>query len=891
MTSEHEDLLNGELARLLREHGIAAEPEVRERGRRMDVVADIDGVRVVLEAETGYPAKRRQAVREADARLRQGLTSLALAVCYPDGATVARLGEAGLAWALRTRPGAGADWREGGIDALADAVRRAPDAIGDADRAAQALSSALDGTVARLSRETRSAVARALDLPERGNGARTAAKRGLLVVATAMLFHHRVQGHLPRRRPDGWTEAWPPAAPAACAAHEAPAQAYRNAWRAILAVDYAPVFETAIAALVELPASPDMVQALRGLGERVEDIAGRTVGLRHDLLGRIFHRVLDTARYDGSFYTSTAAATLLAALAVREDDTDWGDADAIARLRVCDPACGTGTLLMAAYERMLALRRAATPPGGGDADAEQLLATYMIEEVLWGYDINLTATHMAASTLGMLSPRTQFSRINIHRTRLGRFEGQTYIGSLEFLAGEGGQPRLAAWPSISGQVDAPEAGTEPPPPMDLVIMNPPFTRDSLRHDQFTRAEEQAIKKREQDVLGQLGQAASLSGSANAFLVLGERLTERNGGTLGVVLPTVMATNPAARETRRFLASRFRIDTIVASHDPERIWFSENTKIGEILLVCRRGDDGEAAPARVVNLARNPATPEEALRLIDHLERGDESDWAVVRRVPAERLAEGDWYAVNFLSPWLADAFRELKASTVPLSEIAEVGPDGRVIRGNYRRSELPTASGRVALWRHRTGVTQSMGAHADSYIEPKDGKEHLADRYWEQRSRLLLPHRLRLNLTRVAAVTLGEPAMGSIWTPCRPADGDPATEAAICAWLNSSVGVLALLAERDARVPDYPSFSLDALRALRVPDFRERAEARDALAAAHARLKDATLAPFPQLAEDPVRRELDDASAAALGLDAEWVARVRTALAREPSVTGRRWEG
>ena len=41
-----------------------------------------------------------------------------------------------------------------------------------------------------------------------------------------------------------------------------------------------------------------------------QDIAGR----RHDLMGRIFHTVLDTARYDGSFYTTTAAATLLAAL-------------------------------------------------------------------------------------------------------------------------------------------------------------------------------------------------------------------------------------------------------------------------------------------------------------------------------------------------------------------------------------------------------------------------------------------------------------------------------------------------------------------------------------------------------------------------------------------------
>ena len=52
-------------------------------------------------------------------------------------------------------------------------------------------------------------------------------------------------------------------------------------------------------------------------------------GLRHDLLGRIFHRVLDTARYDGSFYTSTAAAVLLASLAIREQDADWSDPNSL----------------------------------------------------------------------------------------------------------------------------------------------------------------------------------------------------------------------------------------------------------------------------------------------------------------------------------------------------------------------------------------------------------------------------------------------------------------------------------------------------------------------------------------------------------------------------------
>ena len=39
--------------------------------------------------------------------------------------------------------------------------------------------------------------------------------------------------------------------------------------------------------------------------------------------------------------------------------------------------------------------------------------------------------------------------------------------------------------------------------MDFVIMNPPFTRDSLRHDQFPPNVERAIKEREKLVLGRL----------------------------------------------------------------------------------------------------------------------------------------------------------------------------------------------------------------------------------------------------------------------------------------------------------------------------------------------------------------------------------------------------
>ena len=305
----------------------------------------------------------------------------------------------------------------------------------------------------------------------------------------------------------------------------------------------------------------------------------------------------------------------------------------------------------------------------------------------------------------------------------------------------------------------------------------------------------------------------------------------------------------------------------------------------MLIIARRWNGtGEKPRTRFVNLARNPRTSYEASDLARALEN-DESGEFTVQRVDAARVASGDWYAVNFYAPWLGSAYREMAANLVRLDAIAEVGPFGRRIRDTYRKFEQPTDSGRRALWHHKTDVTTSMHAETDVFIEPIKGKERLADQYWEQRSRLLLPHNLYLPSARVVTTMLDERTVGSIWTPCRPRDDE--TAAAICVWFNSTPGVLSMLAERDNKKPPYPQFSLDALRSMRVPDFPTLPEARDALATAYEELRDQQLRPLPEIAHDSVRMRLDDIVADALGYEREWVARVRKALGEEPSITNR----
>lgn len=115
----------------------------------------------------------------------------------------------------------------------------------------------------------------------------------MLVVATAMLFHHWVRAHLPAEPPEDYDGAGPPpSVPNLCGARRGDRRS-QGGWRRILAVDYKPVFETGRTRLAALPADPDTGQAVRALAAMVAGISKKMSGLRQDLLGRIFHWVPD----------------------------------------------------------------------------------------------------------------------------------------------------------------------------------------------------------------------------------------------------------------------------------------------------------------------------------------------------------------------------------------------------------------------------------------------------------------------------------------------------------------------------------------------------------------------------------------------------------------------
>ena len=485
--SVREESINTILAQLLRRLDLDATAEESVSSGRMDVVVRFSNYVIGIECEKTGAGKKKSAIDDALKRIQpDDADAVAVfAVVYPKGCTDTNLRistqiEYAIIRSKDTDKSANAlrkskKWEQATVQELARAIRYIEQDLGNPDEVAGQLRRVLDFAAMQLSDQQKKSISNALSILAPSDNWQIPATRALLVVASASMFHARLDEHLSEMRPEvdartrqPFAGIWPPLTIGQCLDQSDPVQSLSDSWDLILAVDYKPIFQTAREVL-KSATGMQFTNAIVRVTKEGRSIAQRIEGLRHDLLGRIFHAVLDTARNDGSYYTTTAAATLAASLAL----TNTSDLpEDLKDFVITDPACGTGTLLMAMAERIRELRK-------DDVDYADL-----IEHVLTGYDINLTATHMAATTLGLLSPITKFDEMNIYQAKFGPVEnGEIAIGSLELYKGM--RLRVSEWPGEkrATQIDSLETQLSTNK-ADIVIMNPPFTRDSLRHNQF-----------------------------------------------------------------------------------------------------------------------------------------------------------------------------------------------------------------------------------------------------------------------------------------------------------------------------------------------------------------------------------------------------------------------
>ena len=923
--------MNTLLVEQLRRHGLSAKAERRSREGTPDVRVELrSGDLLLLECKwEGSAGLLDEQIRR---RLEQFPEALGiLGVVYPDrlqsvdDIQTSLSAADDLRWRLHGSRGAATPshpGHSGSAEDLAAQLRHLPLDLEGADRvdaAAMIVGYAVDKAVEPVRQHQRLAerIADIIAKADKEKDRLAALRIGCLVLFNALAFQER----LAESRTDVPT--------AKEALREGP-DGIRRAWQVICDdIDYVSVFEIAgQIADVLMDGSGDLQRAvMNSLIQAVEDTR-RLEG--HDLSGRLFHTLLTDAKFTGAYYTSVPAATMLSRLVFEgwPQGVDWRDHEFPSSLSVADLACGTGTLLMAVAAEAQRRHEAA---GGRDAPA---LHKAMVEQALHGYDVQLSAIHFAATSLAMLNPEIQFDHMNLYVMPFGAEGSEVSLGSLDFL----GTSEAAVQYALSAETlgvatqevervsgrGTRAVGRVTLPDLDLAIMNPPFTR-SVGGNLLFGSLPEGERRRLQDELSRRlkeRQATATAGLGASFVAAAAPKLRPGEGRLALVLPATVCTGPSWEQTRALIQQNFVLDMVITSHDPSRWNFSDSTDLSESLLIAtKRPEQSDDAEHRTVfaNLWRNPAVVSDAHRMAQSIASTApspvEGTGTALLEVDGQHVGEllsmldtsfsyDRWPGVQFArADVLRCALRLLNDGEVVvpgqtgtaqitlcrLDKMARVGPDRRRIVDGFDHTEAVTAYPFVED--HDTDKRRSIVAPGpDSYlaplVRPRGGQRPgYGDHLWKQAGQLLVAERLRLNTTRTIAMRIDRPVLSNVWWPVRTESRD--WEKTLALWLNSSLGILSLLANRTSTEGSWVALKKADLEKLPLLDVRAlTVEQFHALSGLFDQIAQMEFERLPEIAECPARRALDDGMSDILRLPD--LSRLRELLATEPVVSNKR---
>lgn len=938
-----QEVLNVALADLLIRREVVAGPEniITQAGVRQmpDVIVQYQGLRLAIEGEIEGPDAREKAQRSATRRVESGIAHMGMGVIYPrplrdaDFAQLREEMEAARFEIVVISEAGVSDYESGDIDYLENLLRRVFERLLREDVVAEAVamidvavndfakmaigSSGVSGRILKALERAKNDK----ELAKLSNVERTAGCRvGGLVLLNAMIFGEVLSARHVEVPPLGQVRS-----------HNAWGE-LTDGWQYILdKINFHSIFWLASEIMDGLSyAAPDTERVLDSMGNVAQQICFKRAALNHDLMGRVYHRLLADAKYLGTYYTSLAAATLLLKLALRPQgwSTDWTSPDEVGKLNIADLACGTGTLLVATADAALdnhvsaaAAQRKAVKPGA--------MHQSLIEKVLHGYDVLESAIHISASNLALRSPGVTFDKMKLYVMEYG---GRgNHLGTLDFLGSKTAQVRLDMGGAIEqekGIVQVTGRGGKRQrtelPMLDLCVMNPPFVRSvggNLLFGSLPKAKREKMRARLRKLLPRADASIS-SGLGAAFVALAERHTGE-GSRLALVLPKALLSGVSWQKTRNLINTWYQIDYIIVSHDAQRWNFSDSTSLSEALLVAtRKLQVAEDHKTRIVNLWHNPTTAIEALPLANQIMREEAPDLEASHGISsltlggkkAAEMLDVDWSALKqdwFLpcafaqsdltrvasrlrkgEVWLPTLTGSTGIDLCSLDELGRLGPDRRNIYDNFDAVDTPTAF--ATFWGNNADEVVQLAQTPNRWLQPRSrpqegGTLGKPASLWELGGTILLAEGPRLNTARLLAVCTNIKVLSNVWWTFALLQKAtrPNADKSLALWLNSTLGLLILLTMRTETEGPWVNFKKTTLKAMPTLDIRKLSDAQLAkLAAAYDELCERELQPLPRMAEDEARAAIDDALSNALGLPD--LAPLREMLAREPVVSMQR---
>ncbi len=719
-------------------------------------------------------------------------------------------------------------------------------------------------------------------------------RMAMTIVANALTFHSTIAG----------THDIPSVAQLRADTSVSLQLAMLDTWRRILDdINYWPIFKVAsdLLAPIRAPTANRILDALVSAADRLADLGVTT---RHDLSGRMFQNLIVDRKFLATFYTLPTSAALLAELAVGRMPADWSDLAAYPDLRIADLSCGTGTLLSAAYHAVLSRYRQA---GGDDSDVHRA----MIERAVVAADIMPAAAHLCASQLSSVHPTVAFDNTRVYTMPYGIGTGErrhsgAAVGSLDLIPAE---QVLSLFATGQRQARGARGDVEirdielPHESVDLVIMNPPFTRPtnheiadvpvpSFAGFRTTDDEQRAMSTRLARIRQALDSPAGHgnAGLASNFIDLAHAKV-RPGGTVAFVLPIAAIQGASWRQARRLLAEHYSnvaVIAIAASGNTERA-FSADTGMAEALLIATKGCEEEESrtEALFVNLRRRPSSLLEAAQLArmiaglpgdsmsGHIRAGNQELGSYIRAP----LLEGGCAALRESA--LADLMLALRSGElrmpryrvrhpIPITRLGALGNRGLLhrdignrnddrppFRGPFKIRPIQGVASYPLLWGHDAERERCLVVEPDSEGEVRLGCEERADEAWQTATELHFTLDFQLNSQSLAACLTPELSLGGrAWPNYRP-DRDE-WQSLLALWANCTLGLMSFWWAGSRQQQGRSVLTISGLPDLTVIDPRGFPAAKLEQAKDIAeRFSNLPLLPANEAYRDPARQRLD----------------------------------
>jgi type I restriction-modification system DNA methylase subunit len=340
----------------------------------------------------------------------------------------------------------------------------------------------------------------------------------------------------------------------------------------VLEKDYSSIFGFDVAS--RLPESSTKI--IKKVLMAVKALAPEKIG--HDVLGKVFHELIpfNIRKAVAAFYTNNEAAEILTQLSIDDPNA-----------KVMDLAVGSGTLLVAAYRRKRELKKKL---GTFDLSKDH---KRFLEKDLTGIDIMPFAAHLAVMHLSLQALLSETEKVRIAVWDSTELKSGMNIPAIhsELKAAykrptldmfKEGVPFLKDAYVKKGAITFEGVGGEEIPleKVDLVIMNPPFTRQERLPKDYKNALTKRLQEYDKYLHGRMG----LYGY---FIFLADRFTKENG-RIAFVLPASVLRVQSTLGIRKFLIENYHIEYIITTW--QRAAFSEGAQFREVLIVAKKLGD-------------------------------------------------------------------------------------------------------------------------------------------------------------------------------------------------------------------------------------------------------------------------------------------------------------